>query len=469
MTHPLHARLETSFASKNSVYPFTGLLAVVGSTFVALTMIPSDYQTEGALCSPATVMASGFLLAPVLSSARAAKNFFRVEHLLMFGLVYWLLIDLIQGAYGLSGATIGGVEQALLSIGIFAAGIWIGVMLPAARPPGFVLESTRLELTPEAVFSVTIVFFCLTMFNFLLACQFDVVLMFASLSKNRWATPWAAEEMGSWSSFRDHLAYFGYVLPTLTTLHALKRGWRHPASIISVAMTVTVLAFLSQSGGRRIIGVTVGAAILFWLLTRPHLKTSQLFLGALAVVTLLVFMQLMLEYRNVGVDRILTNDEIRISTTHLHIDDNFLRLAQTIDLVPESYPYVYEKRLLYTLARPIPRVFWKDKPTNYGFNLARSVTNQMVTLSASVIADWYIMGGLGVIFFGGVFYGCLAAMWNRLRELKNNVAATLSYSLGCMAVFTSLRSLDELVLQSYMLFAWIGISLLLLRVQNNAT
>ena len=48
---------------RDSVRPFTGLLAVVGSTLLAVLMIPQEYQAAGALFPAAAIMAVGLLLA----------------------------------------------------------------------------------------------------------------------------------------------------------------------------------------------------------------------------------------------------------------------------------------------------------------------------------------------------------------------------------------------------------------------
>jgi hypothetical protein len=457
---------ERALTMREPVEPFIGLLAVGAGTLLAMQMIPPGCQAAGALFPAAAIMSAGLLFAPILCLVRDPRAFFRLENLLMFGLVYWLLLDLLQGAYDLGNTSQTAVEKALLSVGLFAAGIWTAGLLPKRKLPQFVLEATNLKLAPAIVFDIAVLFFCLAMVNYLLACEFDVGLMFSSLAVGRWEAPWSRDSYGDWSAFRDHLQYFGYVLPTLTTVQLLQRGWKHPATIGCAVMSVTVLVFLTQSGGRRIIGVTVGAAILFWLLSHPRLQKAQMFWAACAVAALLAVLQVMFQYRSEGLGKVLQDREVKLTDNHVRVDDNFLRLAQTIDLVPDSYPYVYEKRLLYTLARPIPRVFWKDKPKDYGFSLAGVLTKQIVTLSASVIADWYVMGGLAIVFFGGLFYGCLSSLWSQLLAVTHRPAATLTYSLGCMAVFTSLRSLDELVLQSYMVFAWIGASLLMVRFQK---
>ena len=52
---------------------------------------------------------------------------------------------------------------------------------------------------------------------------------------------------------------------------------------------------------------------------------------------LLGFMQWMLEFRNTGFQALNQKEEFQYN--YLHVDDNFLRLAQTITLVPNYYPF----------------------------------------------------------------------------------------------------------------------------------
>ena len=45
---------------------------------------------------------------------------------------------------------------------------------------------------------------------------------------------------------------------------------------------------------------------------------------------------------------------------YLHVDDNYLRLAQVIEIVPAEHPYVNFQQLWFTIVRPVPRVFWPE-------------------------------------------------------------------------------------------------------------
>jgi len=188
----------------------------------------------------------------------------------------------------------------------------------------------------------------------------------------------------------------------------------------------------------------------------------------IAVVALLVTLQVMLEYRNVGLativgvrtdaaedreekNRFLENEKLRV-------DDNFYRLCQVIQLIPKTYPYVYHKYFLYILVRPVPRVFWPEKPVDPGFDLPTAVGVEGVSYSYSVIGELYMSLGFIGIALGGWFYGRVAAMARGLLRRSQTLAALLMYSVVVMALFSGMRSTLELVLVSYVVLAWIAIS-----------
>jgi len=66
-------------------------------------------------------------------------------------------------------------------------------------------------------------------------------------------------------SFIYQMPYFGYVLPSLAALLISRQGLMRFTSLLAIACSVIMLLFLSQGGGRRLIGVTGGAAILVWV------------------------------------------------------------------------------------------------------------------------------------------------------------------------------------------------------------
>ncbi len=138
------------------------------------------------------------------------------------------------------------------------------------------------------------------MLAYAIPCNFDIPLMVESLGKDRWSAPWARGRLGDWDAFRDHLHYFGYLLPAFATMLARRRGWFHPLAVISVLMAIIYLLFLAQGGSRRLVGATLGAAVCYWVLDRPKVKFTQITIAGGAVVTILWAMQVMIYARDVG-------------------------------------------------------------------------------------------------------------------------------------------------------------------------
>jgi hypothetical protein len=226
--------------------------------------------------------------------------------------------------------------------------------------------------------------------------------------------------------------------------------------------------FIAQSGSRRVVGVVIGMALILWVLGHDRLRMKHVAQTCIAVAALLVTLQVMLEYRNVGLGTIvgLRTDaaELReeknrfLENEQLRVDDNFYRLCQVIQLIPKTYPFVYHKYFVYVLVRPIPRVFWPEKPVDPGFDLPRAVGVEGVSYSYSVIGELYMSLGFIGIAIGGWFYGRVSAMARGLLTRSHTLAALVMYSVVVMALFAGMRSILELVLVSYVVLAWITIS-----------
>ena len=75
-----------------------------------------------------------------------------------------------------------------------------------------------------------------------------------------------------------------------------------------------MLAFLAQGGGRRIIGVTVGAAIIVWIQAQQTINIRRLALAGAAAIALLAGMQFMLNIRTIGYERVRVHAAPAITT-----------------------------------------------------------------------------------------------------------------------------------------------------------
>lgn len=451
------------------------IISIVISTTLAILLIPDDVSTEGALFYPALVMSAGLAAAPLVAAFRYPKALLRGECLLSLAPIYWLLLDLLQGVYPLQDIAADQVRQAFLAIGLFVLMVWLAALRRPWRLPQVLITSISQEFSLNTYFALAVACFLLGMLNFAVPCNFNVFEMVHYLGQERWAAPWGRGQLGGWDAFLDHLQYFGYLLPVLTVVIGRRAGLRNSRTIAGVVMSIIVALFLAQSGSRRVIGVVVGMALILWILDQHRLRVKHLVLTGIAVIALLVTLQVMLEYRNVGLGVLVGNTEIAtgreekrqlLEEQHLRVDDNFYRLCQIIQLIPDSYGYVYHKYFIYVIVRPIPRVFWPGKPVDPGFDLPTALGVEGVSYSYSVIGELYMSLGLLGVALGGWLYGRIAATARDLLARGTTQGALVIYSIVVMALFSGMRSILELILVSYVVLAWVGLSHLFIRLRR---
>ena len=456
----------------------TALLALLSTsiaTTMAVLLIPDDPSAEGALFYPALVMSAGLATAPLFTAFRYPKALLRGECLLSLAPIYWLLLDLLQGVYALEDITADQVRQAFLAIGLFVAMVWLGALRRSWKIPNVLISSVSQEFSVNTYFGLAVACFVLCMLNFAIPCYFNIFEMVYYLGQDRWAAPWGRGQLGGWDAFLDHLQYFGFLLPVLTVVVGRRAGVRNTRTIICSIMSVIVALFLAQSGSRRVIGVVVGMALVLWILDQHKLRIKHLVLTTVAILALLLTLQVMLEYRNVGLGVLVGEGEISsgrsekrgiLEEQHLRVDDNFYRLCQIIQLIPDSYPFVYHKYLLYVIVRPVPRIFWPGKPVDPGFDLPTALGVQGLSLSYSVIGELYMSLGFIGIALGGWFYGRVAATASGLLARCHTQGALVIYSIVVMALFSGMRSILELILVSYVVLAWVGLAHLFMKLRH---
>ena len=456
----------------------TTLLAILSTsmaTALALVLVPENPTEPGALFYPALVMAVGLALAPFTAAVRYPKTLLRGESLLTLAPIYWLLLDLLQGVYSLDSITSAEIRQAFFAIGLFVVMVWVGSARRPWTTPDVLMRSVSQEFSLNTYFALALACFFLGMLNFAIPCNFNVFEMAYYVGQERWAAPWGRGQLGGWDAFLDHLQYFGYLLPIITVVIGRRVGLRNARTLICIALSIVMTLFLAQSGSRRVIGVVAGMALVLWILDQRLLRVKHLIATALSVFMVLLALQVMLEYRNVGLGVLVGKGDATVSRMekrqileeqHLRVDDNFYRLCQIIQLIPQSYGFVYHKYLVYVLVRPVPRVFWPEKPVDPGFDLPAALGVEGVSYSYSVIGELYMSLGFIGVGLGGWFYGRVSSFARGLLSRSATQGALVIYSIIVMALFSGMRSILELILVSYVVLAWVGISQLFIKLRR---
>ena len=454
------------------------LLAILSTgiaTTLSILLIPDNPAREGALFYPALVMSAGLATAPIMTAFRYPKALLRGESLVALAPIYWLLLDLLQGVYSMEDVTSDQVRLGFLGIGLFVVMVWLGAIRRSWKIPRVLISAVSQEFSINTYFGLALACFFIGMLNFAVPCNFNVFEMVHYLGQERWAAPWGRGQLGGWDAFLDHLQYFGYLLPVLTVVIGRRVGVRNVRTVICTGMSVVIALFLAQSGSRRVIGVVVGMALILWVLDQQRLRLKHLLTTVVAILALLIALQVMLEYRNVGLSVLVGKGEVAsgrfekrqiLEEQHLRVDDNFYRLCQIIQLIPESYPFVYHKYFVYVIVRPVPRVFWPEKPVDPGFDLPAALGVQGVSFSYSVIGELYMSLGFIGIALGGWFYGRVASMASGLLARCTTQGALVIYSIVVMALFSGMRSILELILVSYVVLAWVGLAHLFIKLRH---
>jgi oligosaccharide repeat unit polymerase len=444
--------------------PMLAIITTIAGTLLAVSFIPSDPEPQGALFTSALMLSIGLAAAPIIATLRDQKSILLGEHLLALAPIYWMLLDLLQGSYLMDTIQPEQINTAFTGIGLFVVAGWVGASLRQWRFPESIIKTVSVEFSANVYFLLATATFALGMLRFAVPCNFNVIEMISYLGENRWAAPWQRGQLGGWDAFLDHIQYFGYLIPIVTVIIARRTSWVNTRTVLSCLMSLTMVVFIAQSGSRRVVGVIFGMAFILWVLTEQRLRIKHTLIAAISLVAILVAMQLMLEYRTLGFTQLFEGEQKEqvFQRGYLHVDDNFYRFCQIIQFIPESYPYVYHKYIIWVLVRPIPRVFWPDKPVDPGFDLPTALGVEGISFSSTVIGELYMSAGLLGIALGGLLYGILASMANQLLTQRKTFGAVVIYSVMMMALFSGMRSMLELILVSYVVLAWIGLSRLII-------
>src|SRR5262249_16789917 len=172
--------------------------------------------------------------------------------------------------------------------------------------------------------------FALGIFYYLYESDFSLDTLAEGIGFGRWDAPWSRGRFGDWNAFLEHMVYFGYILPSLTVLLALSSpppNWVRLRVIISICLSAVFVAFLMQSGARRLVGVVIGAAMLTWIGMQRKIQLKNIILSTTMIVLTLYALQGILYIRQFGLEAAfegtISESEKR---SYFHVDDNFLRL-----------------------------------------------------------------------------------------------------------------------------------------------
>lgn len=437
------------------------MLAIIVGTIGAMLLLPDDYYEPGQLRASVFVLGLGLLTGPLISAATDTRVWIRAESVMLIGLIYWLLMEPFSSDYSAYELTRAGITKAFGLIGMFGVLILLGSRLAhtwhhsASR-----VSNAAADFSADWLYRALMVCAALGLLARLIPCGFSPVCMVEGLFSERGVGAWSRGVIGGGGAFVSHLQYFGYLaLPLTIALHHRtgRIDWR---VALGVALTTLFLLFLIKDGGRRLVGMVLGSGMITWLLLQPRLGLREISVGAVSGLLMLMLLQIMAVFRTEQggiVSGLFSGKAFAVNPLGggLSVDNNFLFLTRTIDLIPEFKSHTGWEAIVYWAVRPIPRAFWPDKPKGPGINLPHELGqywSENFTLTISAIGDWYVSFGLWSVaaaaLLMGFLGGKLVLVW-----FGPTVRQKLLYSLGLMWLFIGLRNYLELILMSYPIVA----------------
>ena len=96
---------------------------MVAGTILAIALVPQTDAGGENLVLPAMAMSVGLMTAPILAAIRELRSLLRLEHIVP-SLVYWLLLDQLQGDTFYPGLTSQDIVNGYVAMGVFATGVF---------------------------------------------------------------------------------------------------------------------------------------------------------------------------------------------------------------------------------------------------------------------------------------------------------------------------------------------------------
>ena len=181
-------------------HPWLGLCATIFGTILAILFVPEYNDVAGTLMWQAMVMSLGLIVVHVRVLLTSPGSIFHPIPVTAAAPVYWLLLDLIQGTYGLESITQAEVRLAFLAIGFFSSSVWLAGLARPRNIPRLVQEAATVSLNPGTLFGIGVVAFSLAFLRFAIPAEFNLGAMLVPFSEGRWAAPWSGGALGGWDA-----------------------------------------------------------------------------------------------------------------------------------------------------------------------------------------------------------------------------------------------------------------------------
>jgi hypothetical protein len=426
--------------------------SALGSVIIVVATVLSFFNSQSATtpADMAKVIAVGVGLALVinllLDYQKGLRNFFRADTMCLIAIYALTVAEFLspQEEFN-SRMTLDQASMALNVICIGFVGLTLGRHLIAPIP--MKADALRFsDVSDTTLFYLFSVASILGYLYILMSVDFDLIRLFNELLEPRFHQSWGRGRLGGWNSLLTELALFQLIIPPLSGIIINRRQTFGNIRLLIVFAIFLGTVFQGFAGGSRNVYVAhLATFLLAYLLTLSrNTLWNTIIPVSLSTVLLLVGSYHMLEFRTIGLRDYVENRvyETDAGRDTLAVDYNLAPLGLLIDTFPGNGDFLGSEVIVWALIKPIPRAFWPGKPEGLSVSIEESVgAGEGYTVAATYLGESYMMAGKAGVFFMSVFFGALAAWWNRLAAQRHSDYAMVVYALGFFVAVITMRSM----------------------------
>ncbi len=422
-----------------------GTVCLLFGIFLASTLYAAERTPETMTRSAAIVVGIAFLVSVWFDSRKGVRNLFRTDLLCLIGLYGLTLMEFLFPQEEFNALlTLPQTANALNLVLVGLAGLTIGRHLVAPTP----VRSRWLnlaEVSNSTLFLGFVTAGFLAYLSIFIAVQFNPVTLIEAMMGPRFSEPWARSRIGGWSSLITELKLLSNALPPLMAV-VWNRRQTYPKWQFAVMGSFYILVmFHAFAGGTRNVFIThIATFMMSYLITLPRNTFRNTVIPILLAGFIAVYGSYhMLAFRSIGLRSYIT-DQVYASPDRsktLAVDYNLSSIAPLLDVFPKNHDFLGAEILISAITQPVPRAFWPGKPEKLSISMEEIVGAEGWTVAATFLGESYMMAGWWGAIGMSLFFGALAAWWNRMAMREQSDYALVVYALGFFAAGITMRSM----------------------------
>jgi len=430
----------------------TAPAASMAGTLVFLAGLFLSYQLSTVGASPATIAQAAatpagiaLLASLFFDSRRGLRNVFRADVLCLVGLYFLTLTEFLFPQPNFDQML--SADQASKGIVVILVGLGslaIGRHLVAPTP----MKASWLnfgDISNQLLFRIFIGSAFLGFLYMLMSVNFDLVAMTNAMMNARFNQPWGRGRLGGWLTFITELALLLNIIPPLTGVIWNRRKFFSKWQLYVVILIFLYTLFQGFAGGTRNVFISYLATFLIgYLLTLPRNNFINTVIPTVLVMAIAVVGSYhMLEFRTIGLRNYVLDNVYESGTGRetLAVDYNLAAIGVIADTFPEKHEFLGMEVLTWAIVKPIPRVLWSGKPEGLSVSIEEILGATGWTVASTYLGECFMMGGYFAVIAVSLFFGAVAAWWNRLAMQRHSDYAMLVYAIGFLSAGITMRSM----------------------------